>query len=208
MSNVALPSRRGLTLLEFVLALAITAMVGAAVSAMLASVASGQRLRRDNHAYVIRTHVATSRLAAYVGPARCFLEAGGGDLVVWINDSRESGTVHATEIRWLIFNPLEGTIDVHYVDLPDEWTEVTMGLEDLEYPLGTDWSSVLSSYQTKGLVSKLTLLDGLATVNVSIDQAAALDSRQVIYDLEFQTEGEALPQTISATIFIHRPPTS
>jgi hypothetical protein len=42
---------------------------------------------------------------------------------------------------------------------------------------------------------------------ITTDEAAPVDSRQVVYDLGFDTEGEALPQSVSATIFRHLPPT-
>jgi type II secretory pathway component PulJ len=63
MRRFVIPARRGLTFLEFILSLAITAMVALAITGMLTSVAMGQRLRRDNRAFVIRTHALKSRLA-------------------------------------------------------------------------------------------------------------------------------------------------
>jgi hypothetical protein len=208
MRNALVPTRRGLTLLEFMLALAITAMVGAAITAMLTSVAMGQRLRRDNRAFVIRTHALNARLSAYISPCRSILACNGPNLVLWLEDSRESGTVHASEVRWLTFDAVNGRIDVYYVYFPDDWTDVAQALEDLEYAYDADWSAVMASYEAKDLISKLTLLDGLEAVSVTTDESTPLESRQVTYVLGFETEGEVLPQTVSATIFRHQPPTS
>ncbi len=113
------PFRRGLTLIELMLALAITAMVAAAISGMLTAISTGEHLRRDNRSFIMRAHAAKTRLGAYVAKSRCVLDANGGDTVLWLEDSRGSGTVHASEIRWLIFNSVDGTLDVHFVDLPD-----------------------------------------------------------------------------------------
>jgi hypothetical protein len=201
------PTRRGLTFLEFILALAITAMVALAITGMLTSVAMGQRLRRDNRAFVIRTHALKSRLSAYIAPCRSFLMCNGTDLVVWFNDSRESDSVHASEVRWLIFDSVNGKLEVHYVSFPDDWTEVAKALEDQEYPYDADWLAVRSSYEANDLIAKYTLLDGLTSVWITTDEAAPVDSRQVFYDLGFETEGDALPQRVSATIFRYLPPT-
>jgi hypothetical protein len=201
------PTRRGLTFLEFILSLAITAMVALAITGMLTSVAMGQRLRRDNRAFVIRTHALKSRLSAYIAPCRSFLMCNGTDLVVWFDDSRESNSVHASEVRWLIFDSVNGTLEVHYVSFPADWTEVAKALEDQEYPYDANWSAVHSSYEANDLIAKYTLLDGLTSVWITTDEAAPVDSRQVVYDLGFETEGEALPQSVSATIFRHLPPT-
>ena len=201
------PTRRGLTFLELILAMAVTAMVALAITGMLTSVAMGQRLRRDNRAFVIRTHALKSRLSAYVAPCRSFLMCNGTDLVLWLDDSRESDSVHASEIRWITFDATEGRLDVHYVSFPEDWTDVAIALEDLEYPSDANWSSVYSSFDAIVLIASYTLLDGLRSVSVTTDEAAPMDSRQVVYDLGFETEGEALPQTVSATIFRHQPPT-
>jgi hypothetical protein len=192
MTCLTAPTRRGLTFLEFILSLAITAMVALAITGMLTSVAMGQRLRRDNRAFVIRTHALKSRLSAYIAPCRSFLMCNGTDLVVWFDDSRESNSVHASEVRWLIFDSVNGTLEVHYVSFPADWTEVAKALEDQEYPYDANWSAVHSSYEA---------------VWITTDEAAPVDSRQVVYDLGFDTEGEALPQSVSATIFRHLPPT-
>ncbi|MHC4080538.1 MAG: PulJ/GspJ family protein [Planctomycetota bacterium] len=207
MRRFVVPTRRGLTFLEFILAMAVTALVALAITGMLTSVAMGQRLRRDNRAFVIRTHALKSRLSAYIAPCRSFLTCNGTDLILWFDDSRESDSVHASEIRWLTFDATEGKLAVHYVSFPEGWTDVAKALEDQEYPYDADWSTVYSSYDAKDLIASYTLLDGLASVSVTTDEADPLDSRQVFYDFGFETDGEALPQTVSATIFRHLPPT-
>jgi hypothetical protein len=206
MRCLTVPTRRGLTFLEFILAMAVTAMVALAITGMLTSVAMGQRLRRDNRAFVIRTHALKSRLSAYIAPCRSFLMCNGTDLVLWFDDARQSDSVHASEIRWLTFDAIAGKLEVHYVSFPDDWTDVAIAIEDLEYPSDTNWSSVYSSFDANSLIASYTLLDGLAAVSITTDEADPMFSRQVVYDLGFETEGEALPQTVSATIFRHLPP--
>jgi hypothetical protein len=206
MTHLIVPTRRGLTFLEFILAMAVTAMVAMAITGMLTSVAMGQQLRRDNRAFVIRTHALKSRLCAYIAPSRSFLMCNGTDLVLWFNDARESDSVHASEIRWITFDAVAGTLDVHYVSFPADWTDVAIALEDLEYPSDANWSSVYASFDANDLIASYTLLDGLVTVLVTTDEADPMNSRQVVYDLGFETDGEALPQTVSATIFRHLPP--
>ena len=164
MRRSLVPTRRGLTFLEFILALAVTAMVALAISGMLTSVAMGQRLRRDNRAFVIRTHALKSRLSAYIGPCRSLLACNGTDLVLWRDDSRESGSVHASEIRWIIFDAVNGELDVHFVSFPDDWTDVAKALADQEYPYDTNWSAVYAAYDADGLIASYSLLDGLESV--------------------------------------------
>ena len=207
MTRTRIPTRRGMTLIELMIALAITAMVAAAIAAMLIAVTDGERSRRDNRGYIVRTHAAKARLGAYIAPCLRVLEVDGSDTVVWLNDWRRSGTVHATELRWLIFDGPNDAIDVYYVDLPDAWTEFQRNLEDVEYSFTQDWFAVLSSYLTKGYVSKMTLVDGVDQVTVTTDEPAAVDSTEISFELRFPTaRGEDVIETVMIKILKYQPP--
>jgi len=196
-----------MTLIELMIALAITAMVAAAIAAMLIAVTDGERSRRDNRGYIVRTHAAKARLGAYIAPCLRVLEVDGSDTVVWLNDWRRSGTVHATELRWLIFDGPNDAIDVYYVDLPDAWTEFQRNLEDVEYSFTQDWFAVLSSYLTKGYVSKMTLVDGVDQVTVTTDEPAAVDSTEISFELRFPTaRGEDVIETVMIKILKYQAP--
>lgn len=200
-------NRRGLTTLELTLAIAITAMIALAITGMLAAVAQGVGTRQDSRSAMVGAHAAQSRLSAYIGPSRSVLAASPTELVLWRNDSRVSGTVHATEIRWLRFNAADGAIDVHFVNFPDTWTQVAQDLADLEYTATEDWNSVFTYYQSNGWMLSFRLVDGLEWAVFSIDQATALDSRRVVTDLAFTThEVNPLVQAVSATVSFHQPP--
>lgn len=194
-------------MLEFMLALAITALVAAAISGMMSAISTGERMRRDNRGFVVRSHAAKTRLSAYIAKSRCVLDVTSSGAVLWLDDRRGSGTVHASEIRWLVFDRTNGTLDVYFVDFPDEWKSVAVALEDTEYASDADWSAVWSSFQSNSLLSKLSLVDGLNAVSVSTDEADPLDSRQVVFNLGFEAQsGQAITQSVRVTIFNHLPP--
>ena len=207
-----LPTRHGLTLLELLMALAITAMITAAISVMVSAVSVGELSRRDNRDYIVRTYAAKSRLSAYIARSLAVLEVdvNGSDAVIWLNDWRGGGTVHATEIRWLIFDGPSKTMKVYYVDFPDTWNAVMQALEDQEYALGQDWSEVLSTYDLAGYVSSMTLVDGIANVQITTDQATAIASGMISFNIEFVTAsgGEPVVQDISIRILRHEAPVS
>ena len=170
MTRRVAPSRRGLTFIEFVMALAITAMVAAAIAAMVNAVTSGELARRDNRGVVVRTYAAKTRLSAYLARCLSVLEVDSTGAVVWLNDWRAGGTVHATELRWLVFDSPNKSLVVYYVDFPDDWNDVQRALEDAEYTAGQDWSAVLSSYIASGYVSNITLVDGVDTLAITTDR--------------------------------------
>lgn len=199
-------ARRALSLLELILAMTITMMVAAAIAGMLGAVAAGVGSRRDSRTVMVLANASESRLSAYIAPSRCILSASGTDLTLWLNDARAGETVHATEIRWLLFDAATGEIDVHFVHFPDSWTQTAKDLEDQEYPATTNWSTVLAAYQAAGWTDSRTLVDRVAGVDVSIDNAAATDARHVEYALTFDADTLSVPVSVAATIRLHDKP--
>lgn len=200
--------RRGLSLLELMLALTVTALVAAAISGMMGAVTTGVSSRRDSRTVMVRASAAESRLSAYVAPSRCILDAEVAALVLWLNDDRESDTVHATEIRWLLFDSGSGCLNMYYVSFPAGWTQVAKDLEDKEYLLGTDWMAVLDTFATKGWIAGFTLVDGLESLTIEVDQANPLAASHVAITMNFTTEAGSLESAVAATIRMHLTPAS
>lgn len=208
MIQPARPILRGLTLLELMLALVVTALIAGAISGMMSAVTAGVSTRRDNRSTMVGASAAAARLSAYVAPSCCLLDAVGSNLVLWNEDSRESETVHATEIRWLIFDAGSGTYEVRFVSFPPEWSQAAKDLEDHEYGLATNWMSVLSTYQSKGWIASMPLVDGLASVAIATDAFDPLDSRHVNFRLGFATSEGTMDVCVAATVRLHQVPSS
>jgi prepilin-type N-terminal cleavage/methylation domain-containing protein len=207
--DVSRSARRGLSLLELLLAMAITAMVAAAIAGMLGAVSAGVGSRKDNRTIMVLAHAAQSRLGAYFATARCVLVADAANVTLWLNDSRESQTIHATELRWLRFDADAGAVVVQYVDFPDEWSQTACELADLEYAANEDLEAVRTYYLNKGMLASRTLVDKLESAGVVLDKATALTSRHVGYELGFETEnGNAVIVPISGTIRNYATPVS
>ncbi|UCD75598.1 MAG: prepilin-type N-terminal cleavage/methylation domain-containing protein [Phycisphaerales bacterium] len=208
MRQARLTTRRGLTLLELMLALTVTALVAAAISGMMAAVTTGVNSRRDSRAVMVRASAAESRVSAYVAPSRCVLRVNPVSLVLWMSDDRESETVHATEVRWLLFSPESGSLDVCYVKFPDSWTQAAKDLQDQVHPRDSDWILVLSTYRSNGWTVEYPIVDGLDNARFSADSDIPLDARHVSIDLKFHTETGSMDTTIAATINRHLVPVS
>lgn len=200
--------RGGLTLLELLLATSITVMVGAAIVAMLGAVNAGVGSRRDTRSVMVRAGAARARLVAYVAPARCVLAVNGATLTLWLDDTRTSDTVHATEIRWLRLDPTAKTLKVYFVKFPSTWSNTARDLEDLEYPATTDWDNVLNDYKQRGFLAQVPLMDGITSVSIITDQTTVLKARHISLECGFTTEERTMPVSIPATITAHHTPKS
>jgi hypothetical protein len=198
------PTRHGLTLLELMLSLAITVMVAGGVAAMLGAVSSGVELRRDTRSHMLHANAAQIRLAAYIHPSLCILDATDTDLTLWFNDARPSGTVHTREIRWLRFDENDGIIRVFRVQFPDDWTNNQILTQEREMSPSTNWDGVFDYYQSQGWMAQTVLLDGLASVDIALNRDNPQQSKQVTFRLQ---AGEAqTPTLVSASIKSHRSP--
>jgi len=198
--------RRGLTLLELLLALVITVMIAGAIASMMAAVRTGVADRRDARDVLVAGHAASSRLGAYLAPARCLLAVSESDLVIWLHDDRADGNVHASELRWLAWDPPSGSIVVRWVDFPDDWSELRIELADRRYPVGSDWWRVQAWWDDRGLLAEMPLVDGLTGASFAIDHGSAVDARMAVTDLTFPSGPTGVDLPISLVIRQHRPP--
>lgn len=198
--------RRGLSLLELLLAITISAMVAGAIAGMLGAVTAGVGTRKDSREIMVLAHGAQCRLSAYLATSRCVLADDGSNLTLWLNDDRESDTVHASEIRWLIFDLSSGEIVVDYVAFPASWTPTACELADREYSVGTDWSTVHATYDGLGLLASKPLVDHLTGVSIQRDQNSVAASRHIAFNLSFQGNNATVTIPVSGTIQDHQPP--
>ncbi len=208
MNRALSQKHRGLSLLELMIALVITALIAGAISGMMGAVSAGVSTRRDSRGTMVGANAAATRLGAYIAPARCILDDDGTNLAIWFTDSRESNTVHVTEVRWLVFDDSAGSYDVHFISFPKGWAQAAKDLEDQEYPPGSNWTTILNTYAAKNWTVSMPLVDGLDNVSVSLNQFDPQDSEHASFELGFVTTAGVRNVAVAATIRDHRPPSS
>ncbi len=191
-------------MVELMLAMSITAVMGVALTAMLSAISAGMDARHDTRTHLLQANAAQIRLAAYIKPSLAILDSDGSDVVLWFDDSRRSGTVHATEIRWLLYNEDEGTIIMFRVQFPSDWTLNQKLVADREYAPSTDWMAVYREFRQNEWITGFVLVDGLDDVAVSFDQALPRDSRHVTY--RFVARDSNVHSLVSASLQVPREP--
>lgn len=209
MSDMNRTIRRGLSMLELMIALAVTALIGAATVGMLNAVSVGVDTRHDFRSVTIRSHHAQSRLAAYIAPSRCILHRDDNSLVLWFDDSRKSETVHISEVRWLIFDPAKGEIAAYYVTFPPTFSDLLISMFNSEHPASSDWMALFDTYQANPLatMNSMKLIDGLTSATTYLDTGAnALDARHVTFHMTFEIRTGEFDTIGSAAIRHHRQP--
>lgn len=200
--------RRGLTLLELMLSIAVTAIIGVGIAGMLGGMTAGIDTRRDVRGFMINASAAQVRLSAYIAPSRCVLSQYRGDLILWFQRSRVDNVVYASEVRWLLFDEQRNAIRIFRVEFPDDWSEAEKQLADNQYPANANWYDVLDSYADNGWVSGYDLIDGIESVSIALDDDTVLESRHVSYRLVLAGATHELEMTVASTIHQHEQPDS
>ena len=177
--------RRGIALVELLMAIAITSMITAAVGSMVTAVARSQEYENDRREATIRAQALNARLASYITPALSVLNAQPNKFVLWFDDSRQSETVHGTEIRWAQFNNLTGTVELKYVDFPAGWSQIQKDQYDTIFPNTSDWWVVLKYYEGLGFISTIRLSDGVSGFTVGYDPSTTKSKKILTFCVTF-----------------------
>jgi len=180
MTRTAPARRRGLTLLELVLALAGTALIGAAVAGMLTAVAYGTDADKDLRALVVRHQVLAGRVSAAIRGAEEVLAADDGLLVLWVEDTNEDGLPSVQELRRIEHDADTGRLLAY---------DPTDAAADTAYAVDDDFAAATALLIAEGAMSSTVWGTGVIGWAVSLDDADPQAAVLVTHTLEL-TEGD------------------
>ena len=147
------------------------------------------------------------RLGAYIAPSLCILDKGNSHLTLWTDDTRESETVHASEIRWVRYDESTNLLNVLFVNFPDEWSQSMIDAADIECTSATNYESLLTGLQNDKLIDSISLVDAMASCSFWINNSNPLSATRICIRFSFDSSfGETNDSLVDETIRIHRPP--
>lgn len=158
----------GFTLVELLLAVTITAIIGVAVATLLTAASRGMTITRSSQSALQRAHALQSRLRSYTDSALCLLQYRKDDaLAIWLEDTDTDGRVCLCEVRVFWFDDDAGTMSVERAEFPAEWTDEEIELFDLALTPGSDFITEMTALRGLGYTKTETLADGLASVELT-----------------------------------------
>ena len=202
---------RGMTLLETMLAVAMTGMVGAGISGMMHVLSNDVAMQHEVRTGIVRAALVQARLSAYVGRSRCLLDLEPDRVVLWLQDADGDDTVAAPEVRWISCSQEGAAAHVH-------WIKPAAGVSMPTYdtPETVDWWSQLDVLQRRadvtaarlGLAGDLQSLVFLDTLEASgIDRRRdAQQRRRIEVDLLMRLGQDGRAHRVGESIRLHRPP--
>ncbi len=177
------PERRraGLTLLELLLAVAITVVIAMAIATVMTAVARGLAGASEGRSAMQRLHAAHVRVRAYTDVSLCLLQhdpkhVAGDGFALWLADDRPGGKINLTEFRVFWFNPDDGTLSVERVTLPAAWTDEQLEAADVELATQADFLNEIVQQRQLGYTTTTILADGLTSSTLEHSAASDLDA--------------------------------
>jgi len=192
--------RRGVTLLELMLALSITAMVGLGVASVLSLIGASSQSAREARSLLLRAHAGQIRMRSYLDESLRLLQHDEDQgLAVWLLDQRTQDAVNLSEIRVFWFDDAAGTLSVEWVSFPEEWTELQVQTFDTVVPDGSDYFAVMETQRAAGMTATMDLVEDVSWVGMSFDDATISEAKRVTLEMELvMDEGEAGQRTLSS----------
>lgn len=162
----------GFTLLELLLALIVSALIGVAAAAMLAAAASASDPGHDTRATTLNRQFAIIRAAAQVRGGGMILDRRDASLVLWTGDANGNGKPNLSELRRLTWDADKQEMLAH---------AAPAGLapgDDTSYEWSDDFEVITASLAGDANFPEQLLLDNVTDWSVTLDNANPRKARE------------------------------
>lgn len=166
-------STRGVTLVEVLLGLVITAMVASAAMMMLYSVNRGTQSQESRRQVIMRRFLLSNRLSATLRSSECVLAAGADYVVLWRGDSDDSGRPNLAELQRIEWTAGDAQLWSYSapVSLPPA--------DNTAYDLTADFNAITTALAGTAKFPGEQWATGVSGLTVTLDAAAPASAEVV-----------------------------
>jgi prepilin-type N-terminal cleavage/methylation domain-containing protein len=190
---------RGLTLVELMMALSITAMVAVAIGGMLSAVAYGTDADRDVRALVARGKMVSLRANAALRGSRMVLAAGqdtdGTWAVLWQRDLDGNGEPSLLEIRRLDYDASAETLDSY---------TAPAAAADVLYSTGSDFEAITEALMGTAAFPAERWANDVADFDLALEFVNPRLSRTLSYRIDL-TSGPHTETSVGTVLLRNQP---
>lgn len=173
---------RGFTLVEMLIGLALSSMVGLGVAMMLAAVGSGTQTQRDSRESMVTRQVVIHRLGEVTrDAATMMLTDHPHHIVLWIADATGNRVPNTSELRRIEWDKQSQEIWVY--EAVDDLAY------DHSYNLNQSYTGATSAQINSGKMPGRLLLSGVTDWDVDFDEADVKASRLLRVRVTFERAG-------------------
>ena len=198
---------RGMTLVELLIALAITTVIGLAMVTVLTTVARGLSSANGERSALQRANVLSHRLTSYSQAALAIIAADKGGLAMWLHDETGEQQVNLLELRVFWFDEDSEVVTLEYVSFPDTWTEEEVDAANTIVTSIEDPFVVMEQQRALGYTVSNEIVDGVGGIAVIASNKSAPASPRFAMTLDLVIEpGRTEPVLLSVALPMHTEP--
>ena len=167
-------SRRGLTLVELILAMTITAMACVAIAATMKATANTWEANQQDDQTLVSARIALRRLRTIVSNAKLFGYRSANELVLWAGDENGNFQIEYSECAMIRYDPATDQLQLLDIYFPPGTPQGDIDARNVTL-IFTDFSApqVLTLLGADAYVRSRTLADNVVSFSVStIGQAS------------------------------------
>ena len=127
--------RRGFTLVELVISVAITAVIGSAVAGLAMVLSTASEHGQDRYLSLQTARIAMRNVQDTIRKAKLVTACNGTMMVLWAEDTNGNGKINLTEVALLGRDSSLEQIRMHRIVFPDHWSEGLKAMLDLQLQL-------------------------------------------------------------------------
>ncbi|MHC4995679.1 MAG: PulJ/GspJ family protein [Planctomycetota bacterium] len=199
--NIQPRRQRAMTLVELLIALGITVLIGAAVASMLVAVAYGSSSQKALRDTSVRLKLTSTRLDAAIRTSKMVLESGADYVVLWTDDTRGDDNPNLSEIRLIERESSTGRVFSYVAEFPAGWTEQQIADNDPAFTLGDDFAAITTALKAGSLFPSTRWGSDFDAWSMDFDHADPQQASLVSYRLTLVAPDDPdLSQTAIATV--------
>ncbi len=193
----------GVTLIELLLAIAITSMIALGVASMMTAVSSVAETDREARSALLRSLAVREAMRAYIEESLCVLEISDDNhtVVVWLEDDLSPGLANLSELRLIRFDPATNSILSERVTLPEGWHPAVRQGADVVVTSAMDLPGMFEGFADLSMTTVTTLASGIADAEWTLSDATPRNATRarLAFELLAPASAAADPDEVPAT---------
>ena len=176
-----------MTLVELLLALAITTVIGLAISAMLFAVSRTTSTQNDMRSFIIKQKTVESRITAAIRSSKTVLAVGTNYLVLWTADTTADDQPNMSEMRRIEWTTNQKTLITYRPVFPTGWTTTNIAAVDSSYDLASDFNSVSNTLKSNTYFQSETWASNVSNAAFAVNLPTVQQARLVSFQTTFES---------------------
>jgi prepilin-type N-terminal cleavage/methylation domain-containing protein len=173
---------RGMTLMELLIGLAITAIIAGVLAILMNSTAVGTNSQQDGRRSLVKFQSIKAQLGDALANSRCILDVGSNYIVYWIGDQAGAPTpvnnaVNLSELRMLEVDTTTGNLNLYATTWPTGFTNANIISADSEYASTTTWHAAAETAKGGAYFLPTLVATNVTSMTTSLDASAATQAK-------------------------------